>query len=100
MKVNGLMSRKKVMEQRYFQTDAFTKGSILTEKQQAQALMFGPMVNAMMVSGLTDLSMGLECGEARREIVIKGSGSSANPKDMVFIHGLMVITMKANSKNA
>lgn len=100
MKGNGLMSRKKAMEQRCFQTDAFTKDSILTEKQQGLALMFGRMVNAMMGSGLTDSNMDLGCGEARREIVIKGSGSLVNHKDMVFIHGLMVITTKVNSKNA
>jgi hypothetical protein len=54
----------------------------------------------MKENGSMDSSMDLECGEAIEEIPTKANGNLANPRVMEYIHGLMEIHTKGNSKNA
>lgn len=59
----------------------------------------GLMDNIMMGSGLTDSNMDLECGEVKKEILIKDNGNLENLRVMEFIHGLMETHIKVNSRN-
>jgi|LakMenEpi03Aug12_release.lakeMendotaPanAssembly.Ray.scaffolds.fasta_scaffold1246343_2 hypothetical protein len=44
--------------------------------------------------------MDLECGKVPKVILTLVNGNSAKPMVMVLIHGLMVIDMRVNLKNA
>jgi hypothetical protein len=51
IKENGPINRKKATEHKYFPMDACIKASISMVKQEALALTFGRMANAMMGNG-------------------------------------------------
>jgi len=100
MKVNGQTIKRKALDVKNLLMDATIKVIIRMESLMVQDVILGQMENITKENGLMGLSMALECGEVIEEIPTKENGNLVNLRVMVYIHGLMEISIKDNSKNA
>ena len=63
-----------------------------------RVIIYGYLVNIMMVNGLKEIRRDMEFGKAQKEILILVSGKQINPMDLENIFGEIMMYMKENGK--